>query len=77
MADRVFTMEDTREAFTHASQWWGSLVGAVDTQQWALPALDAWTTKELVVHTDRAYRTVVEYLEGDVKDPTPLGAAAA
>lgn len=70
-------MDETRDAFVRASQWWGSLVGAVDPTQWDQPGLDAWTVKELVVHTDRAYRTVVEYLDGDVKDPTPLASAAS
>ena len=77
MADRLFTMEETRDAFTRASQWWGSLVGAVEPSQWDQPGLDAWTVKELVVHTDRAYRTTVEYLVGDAKDPTPLASAAS
>ena len=77
MADRIFTMEETREAFTRASQWWGSLVGSVEPSQWDQPGLDAWTVKELVVHADRAYRTTVEYLDGDMKDPTPLASAAS
>ena len=77
MPDRLFTIDETRDAFTHASQWWTSLVGAVEPGQWDEPGLDAWTTKELVIHTDRAYRTLVEYLDSEVKDPTPLASAAA
>ncbi|MCU1351093.1 MAG: hypothetical protein JWM05_302 [Acidimicrobiales bacterium] len=77
MADRTFTPDETSAAFRFASGWWCSLVGAVETHQWDDLALGEWTLRELVVHTDRAYRTVVDYVEGEVKDPTVLSSAAA
>ena len=77
MVDRTFTADETAAGFRFASSWWCSLVGAVEPMQWDDLALGEWTTRELVVHTDRAYRTVVDYVEGEVKDPTELPTAAA
>ncbi|MCU1454827.1 MAG: hypothetical protein JWN46_2973 [Acidimicrobiales bacterium] len=77
MVDRTFTADETAAGFRFASSWWCSLVGAVEASQWEDLALGEWTLRELVVHTDRAFRTVLDYVEGDVKDPTELPSAAA
>ena len=34
--------------------------------------LGEWNVRELVAHTVRAFRTVDQYLDGTVRDPTPL-----
>jgi uncharacterized protein (TIGR03083 family) len=77
MADRTFDYHATASAFRFASSWWRSIVGAIDEHQWDQAALGEWSVRELVAHTDRAYKTIVEYVEGDVKDPTEIYTAAA
>ncbi|HEY4375702.1 MAG TPA: maleylpyruvate isomerase N-terminal domain-containing protein [Acidimicrobiales bacterium] len=77
MADRTFDESETKDAFRYASSWWRSLVGAVEPHQWDEHGIGDWTVRELVVHADRAYRTVLEYLDGEAKDPTELATAAA
>lgn len=77
MPDQLFEDGVTADAFRFASHWWRSIVGAVDDHQWDLPGLGEWTVRELVAHADRAYRTIVEYVEGDTKDPTEIPSAAA
>ena len=65
-------VRDRRDAEPSAGQPVVAIArGRRRTRAWDEPGLDAWTARELVVHGDRAYRTVVEYLEGEVKDPTP------
>jgi uncharacterized protein (TIGR03083 family) len=76
LSDTVFAPEDTAAAFRFAAFWWRSLVGAVEEDQWGAPGLGEWTVKELVAHGNRAFKTVVEYVEGGVKDPTPIFTAA-
>ena len=77
MADHHFAPGEAAEAFRYASHWWRSIVGAVDEHQWDQPGLGEWTVRELVAHTDRAYKTVVEYLAGEPKDTTWIPTAAA
>jgi uncharacterized protein (TIGR03083 family) len=77
MADHIFEAHDTVRAFRDASRWWRSIVGAIDEDRWEQAALGEWSVRELVAHTDRAYKTVVEYTSGEVKDPTVLYSAAA
>lgn len=76
MADRTFDYDQVRTAFRYASQWWRSIVGAVPDERWDRPALGEWSVRHLVAHTSRAYRTIPEYIGGDVKDPTPIATAA-
>jgi len=76
MADRTFDAPETLAAFREAGHWWRSLVGGVDDHQWDLMALGEWTVRELVAHGARAFKTVAEYAEGDVKDETRVGTAA-
>ena len=76
MADRIFEHHEVAAAFRYASQWWRSLVGAIDDHAWDRAALGEWSVRELVAHTNRAYLTIVEYAEGDTKDPTPIYSAA-
>jgi uncharacterized protein (TIGR03083 family) len=76
MSDNVFSIEETSDAFRFASHWWRSIVGAVDDDGWDRPGLGEWTVRELVAHTDRAYRTVIDYLTGDTVDPTAIATAA-
>ncbi|MCB0987980.1 MAG: maleylpyruvate isomerase N-terminal domain-containing protein [Microthrixaceae bacterium] len=76
MPDTVFRIEETGDAFRFASHWWRSMVGAVDDDAWERPGLGEWTVRELVAHTDRAYRTVIDYLTGETVDPTPIATAA-
>ena len=76
MPDTVFRIEETSDAFRFASHWWRSMVGAVDSDYWNQPALGEWSVRELVAHTDRAYRTVIDYLTGETVDPTPIATAA-
>ncbi len=75
MADPIFERDEVTAAFRYASHWWRSLVGAVEDERWDGPALGEWTVRELVAHTNRAYKTILTYVEGDVKDPTPIGTA--
>ena len=76
MADHLFEMHETAGAYRAASHWWRSLVGGVDDHQWDQAALGEWSVRELVAHTNRAYKTVLDYVTGDVKDPTPIYSAA-
>src|SRR3954470_5667157 len=76
MADRTFDDLDALAAFREAAHWWRSLVGGVDDHQWGLPGLGDWTVRELVAHGARAFKTVSDYVEGDVKDPTRIDTAA-
>lgn len=75
MADSTFEHHETVAAFREASHWWRSLVGAVD-DRWDQAALGEWSVRELVAHTGRAYRTVLEYAEGATKDPVEIYTAA-
>lgn len=76
MADHIFDPHDTTVGFRDASRWWRSIVGAIDDDRWEQAALGEWTVKELVAHTDRAYKTIIDYTVGDVKDDTILYSAA-
>ena len=76
MADRTFDAAEALAAFRESGHWWRSLVGGVDDHQWDLMALGEWTVRELVAHGARAFRTVSEYVEGGVKDPTQIPSAA-
>lgn len=76
MADHVFDPAEVAEAYRYSSHWYRSLVGAVSDPDWDAPALGEWSVRELVAHTARAFRTVVEYVDGDPKDPTPIATAA-
>lgn len=77
MADRTFPADEVTAAFRHASHWWKSLVGAVDDGAWDQAALGEWSVRELVAHTNRAYKTIPLYLDGEVKDETWIPTAAA
>ncbi|MCU1369890.1 MAG: hypothetical protein JWO77_1084 [Ilumatobacteraceae bacterium] len=76
MADRTFDAAETLTAFRESGHWWRSLVGGVDDHQWDLVALGEWTVRELVAHGARAFRTVSDYVGGEVKDPAPISSAA-
>ncbi len=76
MADRTFPHAEATSAFDLAGKWFVSAVRTVDDEQWDLPALGEWNVRELVAHTVRAFRTVEQYLDGTVRDPTPLTSAA-
>ncbi len=76
MADHIFDHHDVTAAFRFASTWYRSLVGAVDDHRWDQAALGDWSVRELVAHTTRAYKTIVEYTGGDVKDDTEIYSAA-
>ena len=76
MADHLFEMHETAAGFREASRWWRSIVGAIDEHRWDQAALGEWDVRELVAHADRAYKTVLEYTVGDVKDDTIIYSAA-
>ncbi|QXC60029.1 maleylpyruvate isomerase N-terminal domain-containing protein [Aquihabitans sp. G128] len=76
MADHIFDLHETAAAFRFSSTWYRSLVGAVDDHRWDQAALGEWSVRELVVHTARAYKTIVEYLDGPVHDETQIYSAA-
>ncbi len=76
MADHIFESYDTLAGFREASRWWRSMVGAIGDDRWDQAALGEWSVRELVAHTDRAYKTLIDYTQGDVKDPTILYSAA-
>lgn len=76
MADRTFTADETITAYREVGHWWRSLVGGIDDHQWDRPGLGEWTVRELVAHGGRAFKTVSEYIEGEVKDPTRIESAA-
>jgi len=76
MADHIFDPYDTAAGFREASRWWRSIVGAVEEHQWEQAALGEWSVRELVAHTDRAYKTVADYTAGETKDPTTIYSAA-
>ena len=76
MADRVFTYDETLDAFRSAGHWWRSLVGGIEDHQWDLMALGEWNVRELVAHGGRAFKTVTDYASGEVKDPTRIETAA-
>lgn len=75
MADPIFERDEVTAAFRFASHWWRSLVGAVDEARWGGPGIGEWSVLELVAHTNRVYRTLLDYIEGPVKDPTPIASA--
>ncbi len=77
MADHIFDTGETAAAFRYASTWWRSIVGAIDDHQWDGPGLGEWTVRELVAHGDRAYKTIIDYLDDGVKDPTEVYSAAS
>ncbi len=77
MADHIFEHHEVAAAFRYASQWWRSVVGAVDDHRWDRAALGEWSVRELVAHTDRAYKTILQYADADVVDDTPIYSAAA
>lgn len=76
MADRTFAADETITAYREAGHWWRSLVGGIDDHLWDRPALGEWSVRELVAHGGRAFKTVSDYVEGDVKDPTRIATAA-
>ncbi len=76
MADHTFDADQTVAAYRDAAHWWRSLVGGVDDTQWDLPGLGEWSVRELVAHGARAFKTVSEYVEGEVKDATRIATAA-
>jgi hypothetical protein len=76
VAHHVFDFAEVATAFRYASQWWRSVVGAVDERRWDQAALGEWSVRELVAHTNRAYKTLIAYADGEVKDPTPIDTAA-
>lgn len=76
MPDPIFSHDEVTAAFRFASHWWRSLVGAVDDDRWDGPALGEWSVRELVAHTNRVYRTILDYVAGDTKDPTPIASAS-
>lgn len=76
MADHIFEYDEVAPAFRYASHWWKSLVGAVEDDAWDQAALGEWSVRELVAHTDRAYKTIAEYINSDVKDDTKIYSAA-
>ncbi|MCU1496072.1 MAG: uncharacterized protein JWM47_25 [Acidimicrobiales bacterium] len=76
VTDHVFEYHEVASAFRFASTWYRSLVGAVEDHRWDQAALGDWSVRELVVHTARAYKTIVEYVHGEVKDDTPIYSAA-
>lgn len=77
MADHIFDHREVASAFRYVSHWWRSLVGAIDDHVWDRPALGEWSVRELVAHTNRAYKTLIEYAEGEVKDETEIHSAAS
>lgn len=77
MSDRTFTGEEAIDAFRTAGELFVSTVQTVQADQWDLPGLGEWNVRELVAHTVRAFRTVDDYLDGVVRDATPLPSAAA
>ncbi|MCB0976416.1 MAG: maleylpyruvate isomerase N-terminal domain-containing protein [Acidimicrobiales bacterium] len=76
MADPTFSQDEVTTAYRYVSHWWCSLVGAIDDDRWDGPALGEWSVRELVAHTNRVYRTILDYVAGDVKDPTPILSAS-
>jgi uncharacterized protein (TIGR03083 family) len=76
VADHIFDHHEVVSAFRYVSTWWRSIAGAVEDDQWDAPGLGEWTVRELVAHTNRAFKTLLEYAEGDVKDPTEIYSAA-
>lgn len=77
VADRTFTHADAVLAFGAAAQWFMSAVRSIRSDQWDLPGLGEWNVRELVAHTVRPFRTVGQYLDGTVRDPTVLPSGAA
>ena len=76
MADRTFHADEVTTAYRDAAHWWRSLVGGIDDHQWDRHGLGDWTVRQLVAHGARAFRTVVEYADGEAKDPTRIATAA-
>lgn len=76
MADHIFDHPEVSAGFRYASQWWRSLVGAIDDQVWDRAALGEWSVRELVAHGNRAYKTISTYADGDTVDETEIYSAA-
>lgn len=76
VVDRTFSRDEAVAAFGLAAKWFLSAVRTIRDDQWDEPGLGQWNVRELVAHTVRAFRTVDQYLDGTVRDPTPLPSAA-
>jgi uncharacterized protein (TIGR03083 family) len=76
VADPQFAHDEILTAYRYADHWWRSLVGAIDDDQWDRTALGEWSVRELVAHTNRVYRTLLDYVAGDTRDPTPIRSAS-
>lgn len=76
MSDPIFERDEVTSAFRYATHWWRSLVGAVDEDRWPQAALGEWNLIELVAHTNRVFSTLLDYVQGPVKDPTPIESAS-
>ncbi|MFZ4518410.1 MAG: maleylpyruvate isomerase family mycothiol-dependent enzyme [Microthrixaceae bacterium] len=64
-----------REAFDRAADAFVSVVATITPDEWARPATDAWTVRELVAHTSRAFLTVEQYLAAPTGNPGPASTA--
>src|SRR4051794_27330509 len=76
MADKIFEGDEAVTAFRDASRWWRAIVGAIDEERGDQAALGEGSVREVVAHTDRAYKTVIDYTSGEVKDDTVVYSAA-
>jgi uncharacterized protein (TIGR03083 family) len=54
-----------RAAFGDAARSFLETVEAIQPHQWELPALGAWTVRELCAHSMRGFTTIEQYLEAD------------
>lgn len=77
VTDRTFHGDETVPAYVDAGAWFLRALRTVTEDQWDLSGLGEWSVRELVAHTVRAFRTVDQYLDGTVRDPTLLPSAAA
>lgn len=64
-----------RDAFDGAADAFVSVVATITPAEWDRPATDAWTVRELVAHTSRAFLTVEQYLAAPTGTAGPASTA--
>jgi uncharacterized protein (TIGR03083 family) len=65
-----------RDAYERGAEDFLDAVRSVPDEGWGRPALGAWTVRELVAHTLRAFTTVEAYLGAEPSVDRPLADAA-
>ena len=61
-ADDALDIDITPALYGRSAAWYLGLVDGIEPDDWDRPGLGAWTVRDLVGHTTRAFTTVTDYL---------------